>query len=87
MYLHLGGNTVVALKEIIAIIKINGYNSKINSDFIDIGKFDNKIINSFSDDDKPKSCIITDDKLFLSSVSALTLLKRNNELLQQDNNY
>jgi hypothetical protein len=84
MYLHLGGSTVVALKNIIAIIKINGYNSKINSNFIKTGKFNNNIINLSSEEDEPKSCIITDDNLYLSSVSALTLLKRNNEILQQN---
>jgi len=75
MYLHLGGKHIVPLKDVVAIIKLIGYNSSINKELIEIGKLEKKVVNLFKNNE-PKSCVITTDKIYLSSVSAATLSRR-----------
>ena len=75
MYLHLGGKHIILLKDIVAIIKVIGYNSCINEELIEIGKLEKKVVNLYKNNE-PKSCVITKDKIYLSSVTAATLTKR-----------
>ncbi len=78
MFLHLGGNTTVAIKDIIAIIDISSKNPKITQEFLKTVE-EEGFIEKTSDDD-PKSVIITEinkkSKVFLSSISSSTLYKR-----------
>ena len=72
MFLHIGCNVSVPLKSIIAIYDIR--NNK-NEEFISSMK-NNKKIKDISQS-SPKSCIITDNKIYLSSISAVTLYNRS----------
>lgn len=79
MILHLGGNVVVSMKDIIAIMDIKATEqATINKEFLNIVK-DEGFINQISNN-PPKTCVLADiDKkahLYLSPISSVTLLKR-----------
>ncbi len=86
MFLHLGGDKIIPKKEIIAIMDYKKGNSNINKDFIKNAKDENLLIN-VSDSEKEKSYIITNDKVYVSSISCNTLKKRSREILISIDDY
>ena len=79
MFLHLGGDIVIPMKNVIAIIDIDTTTiSKDTKDFLKIAE-DEGFIKAISDD-LPKTFIITEtdrkSKIYLSPISSLTLQKR-----------
>lgn len=81
MYIHLGKDYIINLKDIIAIFDIENTSvSKITREFlVDMSK-KNKVI--YVNDDLPKSFILTkkdkDNVIYVSSLSSSTLKKRGN---------
>ncbi|HBG17032.1 MAG TPA: DUF370 domain-containing protein [Firmicutes bacterium] len=72
MFLHLGGVTVISIKEIIAVLnleKINFREEWVNQ------SLPKKQLLDISEG-KPKSAIFTDEKVILSPISSFTLKKR-----------
>ncbi len=82
MFLHLGSDTVVALKDVIAINDLKSFRSGINKDFLK-NMSEKKMIVDISPDNA-KSFVVTDKKIFLSAISSLTLKKRAATLLYGD---
>jgi len=83
MFLHLGGDVVIPLKNIIAIMDIDTTTvSKDTKDFLRIAEEEGFIENI--SDDLPKSFIITEknkkSKIYLSPISSVTLMKRSDYL-------
>lgn len=81
MFLHLGGDTVVALKDVIAIFDLDiTSTSKITREFLHVAEEEGFVINV--SDDLPKSYILAEtnnkSKVYVSPISAATLLKRAN---------
>lgn len=81
MFLHIGGDVVIPVKNIIAILDIETTTtSKDTKDFLRIAE-EEGFIESISDD-LPKTFIITEvekkSKIFLSPISSVTLQKRAN---------
>ena len=79
MFLHLGGDKVVSLKNVIAIMDLETTTiSKISKEFLTIAE-DEGFIEAISDD-LPKTFIITEidkkSKIYLSPISTTTLFKR-----------
>ncbi len=79
MILHLGGDIVIPMKDVIAIFDIESSKiSKINHEFLEIAK-DEGFVNKVSDED-PKTFILAEfnqkTMIFLSPISSSTLLKR-----------
>ncbi len=79
MTLHLGGDVVIPMKDIIAIFDLSTTQiSEINDEFLDIAK-DEGFIRKISDDE-PKTFILAEldhkTMIFLSPISSSTLLKR-----------
>jgi len=79
MFLHIGGDFVIPVKNIIAILDIDTTTiSKDTRDFLRIAE-EEGFIKSISDD-LPKSFIITEvkrkSKIYLSPISTVTLQKR-----------
>jgi len=78
MFLHLGNDVLVELKDVISIIDIEKNKSVINSEFIETAKEEGfvRIISK----DEIKSVIITEIKnrstIFLSPITSSTLHKR-----------
>ncbi len=79
MFLHLGGDKIIPKKDIIAIMNYKKGNSNINKDFIQIAQ-DEGFLENISEVDKEKSYIITNEKVYISSISCNTLKKRSKEV-------
>lgn len=79
MFLHLGGDTVVNLKDVIAIMDLDVTStSKITREFLTVAEEEGFVVNV--SEDLPKSYVLTEidhkSKLFISPISSSTLLKR-----------
>ena len=79
MFLHIGGNVVIPMKNVIAIMDIDTTTiSKATKEFLKIAE-EEGFIQSISED-LPKSFIITEtdkkSKIYLSPISSVTLQKR-----------
>ena len=79
MFVHIGGSNIIFCDELIGIFSsalIKNPNNKIFS----------KVIGDISpeqDDvsEKLKSLVVTDQKIYLSPISSLTISKRNNSII------
>jgi len=83
MYVHLGGDTVVLQKDIIAIFDLEITSiSKITREFLNVAEEEGFVVNV--SEDLPKSYILTEkdneSKVYISPISAATLLKRANNM-------
>lgn len=75
VFLHLGGDAVVPLKDVVAIFDMElPEQSRSVDEFLKTAK-DEKIIIDVSGG-KAKSFVITSDKVFFSQISSQTLKKR-----------
>ena len=79
MFIHLGGDTVISIKDVISIMDIESSNlSNTTKEFLSIAE-DEGFIRKISEDD-PKSFILTEKNnktiIYLSPISSVTLLKR-----------
>ncbi len=88
MFLHLGSDVMVFVKDIIAIFDFETTTlSKITREFLSISEEEEFIIN-VSEEDLPKSFIITEvdreSKIYISPISSSTLNKRFEELYSDD---
>ena len=77
MFLHLGSDVSVALKDVIAINDYS-YLKTINKEFLKNMRSKKFIIDISKND--PKSFVITDKKIYLSAISSVTLKKRADNL-------
>lgn len=82
MYLHLGGDISVKIKNIVAIMDMETTSvSKITKDFLKIAQKSNSVVN-VNDEELPKSYVITSEndetRVYISPISSQTLLKRAN---------
>jgi regulator of extracellular matrix RemA (YlzA/DUF370 family) len=82
MFLHLGNNYMVSKDKVIAILDMETTSSSpISKDFLNDVLTNNQVYN-ICDGGKEKSLIITNEGLYLSPISSLTLLKRSNSVVQ-----
>ncbi len=82
MFLHLGADTVILLRDVITITDFKTIRSGINDDFLRVMTEEN-LVDDISDGNA-KSFIVTDKKVFLSAISATTLKKRAQFLSEDD---
>ena len=80
MFLHLGGDIVVNLNDVIAIFDLDVTStSKTTREFLAVAEEEGFVIN-VSEEDLPKSFVIAEtdktNKVFISPISSATLLKR-----------
>ena len=81
MYIHLGGDMIIRSNKVIAILdKQIKELSKDNKMFFHNHKKQKNIISV--SDDEPMSIVITDDEIYFSPISSLTL-KRRTEILSE----
>ena len=83
MFLHLGGDTVVALKDVIAIFDLDITSiSKITREFLHVAEEEGFVINV--SEDLPKSYVLAEtnreSRVYVSPMSAATLWKRAGSL-------
>lgn len=84
MYLHLGGEICVRIKDIVAIMDLEtSSTSKITREFLRKMQKNGEVIN-INDEELPKSYVVTEEnkfvKMYISPISSNTLLKRANNL-------
>ena len=84
MYLHLGGEVCIRIKDIVAIMDLEtSSTSKITREFLRKIQKKGEVI-SVSDEDLPKSYVLIKDeekvRMYISPISSTTLLKRINNL-------
>ncbi len=87
MYVHLGGDTVILQKDIVAIFDLELTSiSKITREFLHVAEEEGFVVNV--SDDLPKSYIVTqndnESKVYISPISAATLLKRANNIFEEN---
>ena len=78
MFLHLGADTVIPLRDVISITDMKVVRSGINEEFLRVMHEENMITDIA--DGNAKSFIVTDKIVYLSAISATTLKKRANFL-------
>lgn len=78
MFLHLGANTVIPLKDVISITDFKDGKSDINKEFIDL-MVEERMINDVSEGNK-KCFIVTDKVVYISAISSTTLKKRGESM-------
>jgi hypothetical protein len=79
MFIHLGGDVVISLRDVISIMDIESSNlSSTTKEFLSIAE-DEGFIKKISED-QPKSFILTEKDhktiIYLSPISSVTLFKR-----------
>ena len=80
MYLHLGEDVVVNSKKIIGIFDMDTSTvNKATRDYLLKAEKEKKII--YVSYELPKSFIVTEDKIYVSSLNTSTLLKRTRQEL------
>lgn len=85
MFLHLGGDTVISQKDIIAIFDLDITTvSKITREFLQVAEEEGFVVN-VAPADLPKSHVLAEingeSRVFISPISASTLLKRANHFV------
>ena len=74
MFLHLGGEVVVPIAQIVAIIDLEARdNSESTEEFLSVANDEGFMVHL---SDNPNSFVVTTEKIYLSPISALTLRKR-----------
>jgi regulator of extracellular matrix RemA (YlzA/DUF370 family) len=81
MFLHIGGDTAVSLEELVAILDLETTKKESTREFLSFAA-DEKMVVHIGKREREKSIIITSNRIYLSPISATTLLKRS---LLQDN--
>ncbi|NPV42549.1 MAG: DUF370 domain-containing protein [Firmicutes bacterium] len=75
MFIHLGGDTIVPTKEVIAIIDMKmAKESKSTLEFLQIAEDEGFVTNIAGD--RPKSFVITTKQVYLTPISSTTLQRR-----------
>ncbi|MDI6601541.1 MAG: DUF370 domain-containing protein [Thermoanaerobacteraceae bacterium] len=81
MFLHIGGNIIVPLKNLIGIIDYtSSASSEINQEFINIYREEGFLKNKLTEDVKSLVLVEEDNKycIYCSPISSVTLYKRAN---------
>lgn len=74
MFLHLGGDTIIPLKDVISITDLKNGKSDINKEFLDL-MVEERMIEDVSESN-PKCFIVTEKTVYISAISSTTLKKR-----------
>lgn len=82
MFLHLGAETIIPLKNVILISDRKEDKSPVNAEFLQTMEEEGLIIDVSCGN--PKSFVIADDKVYLSAISSYTLKKRAYSTLIDD---
>lgn len=79
MFIHLGGNVVIPTREVVAIIDLEMAHAKSTDEFLSSLRDRGDVIDV--SEGKAKSFVITTHQVYLSQISATTLMKRAEGLI------
>jgi len=86
MYLHLGSDYMIKNSEIIAIFNLKDDEADIYKEYISKYADKYEIIDA-SEGEEFYSCVLTENKIYLSAISSITLKKRLEEGFTADSVY
>jgi len=75
MFMHLGNNSIIFTSDLIAILSLDQPVSEYIEDIIEVARLDKKLI-ALCSEGKEKSAVICQDRIYLSTISSTTLLRR-----------
>ncbi|MDA8337662.1 MAG: DUF370 domain-containing protein [Peptococcaceae bacterium] len=75
MFLHVGGEVMVAKKDIIAVISADTKRSVITREFFDVARDEGFLVH-IAHKGKEKSYVLTGREIYISPISCTTLKKR-----------
>lgn len=82
MFIHLGGDVVVSKDEVIAIVNSQLMKkTEVNREFMELAENDG-FITPITERSNVNSIIITNKKIYLSPISAVTLKKRSDDVIK-----
>ncbi|MBU8905753.1 extracellular matrix regulator RemB [Desertibacillus haloalkaliphilus] len=85
MFIHLGGDTVIRSKDVVAILDSEMENtSSDTTDFLDAFRKSNQIIEI--SEDLTKSIVVTEEHVYFSPISSVTL-KRRAQVISEFDSY
>ncbi len=76
MFLHVGGSRIVFLNDLIGIFKIDLNESQDNKNYLSTNQ--SAVTKISSNKERSKSFIVSDNSIYLSPISPLTLSRRGN---------
>ncbi len=76
MFLHIGNSKILFNYEIIGIFNTDPLDKNTNKHLLETASYD--ALNVVSGHNKSRSFIVTEDEIYLSPISPLTLSKRHN---------
>lgn len=80
MFLHVGSEIMVPIKQIVAIIDFRGtQTSPATREYLDVARTEKRLIDLSGG--SPKSVIVTTNQVYLSPISSLTLKKRSDSFM------
>ncbi len=83
MFLHLGNNITIPCKDIVALLDLStASNSEKTREFLELARVEKRLEDS-TDQQKAKTCVLTTDHVYFSSISTATLSKRVNFFKQK----
>ena len=75
MFLHLGSDKLIPVREIIALFDLTEENRRLNRDLLKLAQQEGFMVELTNE---PVSCVVTDKAVYLSPVSCGTLKARQN---------
>jgi len=76
MFLHIGNSKIVFNEELIGIFNLDSLAGRVNEQLLETASY--AALYDYSGNDKPKSFIVTGQKVYMSPISPLTLFRRHN---------
>lgn len=81
MFLHLGADVVVSLKKVVAILDLRtAGTAESTREFLQLSRSEHRTYDISQGD--PKSLVLTDQEIYLSPISSLTLKKRGDSVAE-----
>lgn len=74
MFLHIGGDVIIPLKDVIGIFDLSSAENSATSEFLSVAKEEGFIVDQI--DGEKKSFILVNDRIYLSPIASSTLRKR-----------
>lgn len=75
MFLHVGADVVISIKRVIGIMDLRSTShAEATKEFLSLARTERKIIDVVPEN--AKSIVLTEDEIYLSPISSLTLKKR-----------
>jgi len=79
MFIHIGGAQIVFYSDLIGIFNYDILENNVNRNLTD--SFLTKMVPVKSSSDRPKSLVVTNERVYTSPISPLTLSRRRNASL------